>query len=201
MTDEQGAGGVEVEVDYAEMARPEALRDLNDDEWNATPPTVRKAIVERENRSKVNHTEQIARLTAEMNSMREMLAASAQTSNGHGNGATAKKAAGIEGMDLSELESYHDRAEEILALARKEPDNEAAQREAAKLTPAVMRELMKAIARKSIGVSKDDLESLRNEIRGDKEAMRMNGALHQKVTSEFGPAAIMPGNAMRLAAE
>ena len=201
MTDDEMPDGVAGEVDYAEMPRPEALKDLNDDEWNATPPTVRKAFVERMERSKSNHGEQIGRLTAKLDAMEQALAAREAAAAQNGNGHAKPKAAGIEGMELSELEAYHDKAEDILALARREPDNAQAQAEAAKLTPAVMRELMKAIARKAVGVSPADIEAMRAELRGRDEAARLTGALNNRVQNEFGAAAVLPGNAMRLSAE
>lgn len=200
MTDQELPGGDAAEVDYAEMPRPETLKDLSDDEWNATPPTVRKAVVDRENRSKVNHGEQIARLAGQLNAMQELLANREQPAATNGNGHAAKKP-GIEGMELSELEAYQDLAETILARARAEPDNIEVQEKAKSLTPQVMREVMKAIARKSVGVSREDIESLRAEFKADKEAGRLNGALSAKMSSEFNQAALLPGNPQRLAAE
>lgn len=186
------------EVDYATVGRPESLKSLTDEEWGATPPSVRRAFMEREARSKNNHSEQLARLTGEMNGMRELLA---KFNLAQPAPESAAKKPGIDGMTLEELESYHDRAEAVLAQARREPDNAAAQAEAAKLTPAVMRELMKAIARRSVGVSKDDIETLRAEIRGDKEAQAQGAALNKMILEEFGQASMLPGNAHRMAAE
>lgn len=196
--DLEADGGEATPLDYGNMPRPETLKSLTDDEWNATPPSVRKAFVERDARSQNNHAEQLTRLTGEMNAMREMITAQSQN---RGAEQPKPKAGGIEGMELSDLEAYHDRAEEVLAAARREPENAALQAEAAKLTPQVMRELMKTIAKKSVGVTAADIESLRAEFRKDKEAGQLNAALTNKIVSEFGAGSILPGNDLKIKAE